>query len=250
MFLNLVVMKLILPLILEVFLTGLVYRSMSFAKLGSSVELVHLSVVVTVFLFSAYFSAKVLARIDSREFSFFCPPVQWFVLAKQVFFSLIPCFVFVTIFVVILLIVLRWDISLSFMVVVKVYLIFLSYTFVGASIGLLGWQIFGHETLAALFSLVVWGLLIGSFFSLVPIERYVENLIYFIPVFLHINPLIAVCHVLEHDIFRTPKLYELTPISSYLFAYPEWYLVCGWQVLIGIFCVAIVLCSRLSHRVI
>ena len=121
-------MKLILPLILEVFLAGLVYKSMSFAKLGSSVELVHLSVVITVFLFSAYFSAKVLARIDSREFSFFCPPVQRFVLAKQVFCSLIPCFVFVTIFAVILLIVLRWDISLSFMVVVKVYLIFLSYT--------------------------------------------------------------------------------------------------------------------------
>ena len=157
---------------------------------------------------------------------------------------------FVTIFAVILLIVLRWDISLSFMVVVKVYLIFLSYTLVGASIGLLGWRIFGHETLATLFSLVVWGLLIGSFFSLVPIERYVENLVYFIPVFLHVNPLIAVCHVLEHDIFRTPKLYELTPISSYLFAYPEWYLVCGWQVLIGICCIAIVLCSRLSHRVI
>ena len=250
MFLNEVVMKLIVPLAMEVFVTGIVYRFLSFAKLGTLVELVHLSVVITVFLFSAYFSVKAFACMDSEEFKFFCPSVQRFVLAKQVFCSLIPCFVYVTIFAIVFFLALRWDISASFMVVVKVFLIFLIYVLVGASVGLFGWAVFGHEVLATLFSIVVWSLLIGSCFSLVLIERYVEDLRFYIPVFLHINPLIAVCHVLEYDIFRTPKLYELTPISSYLFVYPKWYLICGWQVLIGIFCSVIILRFKLSHKMV
>ena len=230
------VIKLILTLMLEVFATGIFYKSLFFVELGPSSSLILLAVVITAFLFAAYLSAETFARIDFREFSFFRPSVQRFVLAKRVFFSLIPCFVFITICVTVLLIFSRWSISLSFMAVVKVYLIVLIYTLVGASIGILGWRISGRTTLATLFALMVWGVLIGSFFSLVPIERYVGNLASFIPVFLHVNPLISVCHVLEHDIFRTPKLYELTPISSYLFVYPKWYLICGWQVLIGIFC--------------
>jgi len=248
MFLHVAVIKLTLTLMLKVCATAVVYKFLSFAKLGQPIELILLSTVITIFLFSSYLSGKTLTRIDFREFSFFRPSTQRFVLAKHVFCSLIPCFVFVTIFAIIFLIAPRWVVSLSFMAVIKIHLIVLIYILVGASIGMLGWRIFGHETLATLFSLIVWGLLIGSFFSLVPIERYVENLTSYIPLFLHANPLIAMCHVLECDIFRTPVLYELTPISSYLFTYPKWYLICGWQVLIGIFCLVTV-CPRLNYRV-
>ena len=73
MFLNEVVMKLIVPLAMEVFVTGIVYRFLSFAKLGTLVELVHLSVVITVFLFSAYFSVKRLHAWIRKNSNFFVP---------------------------------------------------------------------------------------------------------------------------------------------------------------------------------
>ena len=120
--------------------------------------------------------------------------------------------------------------------VLLLHLVFMVFLFVGASIAALSWRIFRHTLFAVELTHIVWGLLIGGVFLLSPLDRFLDNIQPIIPPFLHINPLIAVCHLLEFDIFRTPALYELTPVPSYLFVYPPWYVVCGWQVLIGIGC--------------
>ena len=73
------VIKLILTLMLEVFATGIFYKSLFFVELGPSSSLILLAVVITAFLFAAYLSAETFARIDFREFSFFRPSVQRFV---------------------------------------------------------------------------------------------------------------------------------------------------------------------------
>lgn len=113
------------------------------------------------------------------------------------------------------------------------------YIIVAALVGGSWWRIFRHEIFATEAAYLGWILLIGSVFLLAPLDRYVENLEPIIPPFLHLNPLSAVCHLLELDVFRTPHLYELTPIPSYRVVYPSWHIVCLWQVLIGICCVGL-----------
>lgn len=128
--------------------------------------------------------------------------------------------------------------------VVQLQLIFGIYIIVSASVGGLCWRILRHEIFATEVTYLGWILLIGGVFLLAPLDRYLANLEPIIPPFLHLNPLMAVCHLLEIDVFRTPHLYELTPIPSYRVVYPPWHTVCTWQILIGICCVALVRWNR------
>ena len=128
--------------------------------------------------------------------------------------------------------------------VVLLHLVFGIYIIVAALVGGLWWCVFRHEIFATEVTYLGWILLIGGVFLLTPLDRYVANLEPIIPPFLHLNPLIGVCHLLEIDVFRTPHLYELTPIPSYRVVYPSWHTVCSWQILIGICCVALAKWNR------
>ena len=135
--------------------------------------------------------------------------------------------------------------GISHLDLIQLQLVFGIYTVVAASVGGLWWRVFRHEIFAIEATYLGWSLLIGGVFLLAPLDRYLENLEPIIPPFLHLNPLIAVCHLLRLDVFRTPHLYELTPIPSYMVVYPSWYIVCGWQLLIGICCVALAWWKRI-----
>ncbi len=128
--------------------------------------------------------------------------------------------------------------------VIQLQLVFGIYIIVAALVGGLWWRVFHHEIFATEATYLGWSFLIGGVFLLVPLDRYLENLEPIIPPFLHLNPLVAVCHLLELDVFRTPHLYELTPIPSYMVIYPSWHIVCGWQILIGLCCVALARWNR------
>jgi hypothetical protein len=128
---------------------------------------------------------------------------------------------------------------ITYFEVLKLQLVIAIYIIVAASVGGFWWCVLRHEIYATEATYVGWILLLGGVFLLAPLDRYIENLEPIIPPFLHLNPLSAVCHLLKVDVFRTPHLYELTPIPSYMVVYPSWYIVCGWQILIGIFCVAL-----------
>ena len=128
--------------------------------------------------------------------------------------------------------------------VIQLQLIFGIYIIVSASVAGLCWRILRHEIFATELTYLGWILLIGGVFLLAPLDRYLANLEPIIPPFLHLNPLMAVRHLLEIDVFRTPHLYELTPIPSYRVVYPPWHIVCMWQILIGICCVALVRWNR------
>ena len=58
MFLHVAVIKLTLTLMLKVCATAVVYKFLSFAKLGQPIELILLSSVITIFLFSSYNPSK------------------------------------------------------------------------------------------------------------------------------------------------------------------------------------------------
>ncbi len=135
--------------------------------------------------------------------------------------------------------------DVSFNELLSYHMVLLASVFSSALIGMLGWRIFGHEIHAVQFAYAVSLLMIGGVFLLSPLNRYMGTLTAFdrfsiIPVFLLMNPLIAVCQLLEIDVFRAPHLYELTPIPSYLFFYPKWYAVSGFQVVVGLCCLMLI----------
>ena len=117
----------------------------------------------------------------------------------------------------------------------EIVLILGIYSVSAGAVGMCGAYIFRDALFGAEFATLLWGVLIGGAFLLNPLERYVDNLQPFIAPVLHLNPLIAVCGIFEGmDIFRKPVLYELTPVTSYDYRYPNpWYLTGIWQLGIG-----------------
>ncbi len=109
------------------------------------------------------------------------------------------------------------------------------YSLTAAAIGIAAAHIFRDVLLGTECALSFSLLLISGPFLLNPLERYVGDLHPYIPLVLHINPLIVVCCIFEGlDIFRNPLLYERTPIPSYMFHYPKpWYLIGISQVLLS-----------------
>ena len=134
--------------------------------------------------------------------------------------------------------------DINYLQVIQLQTVLGIYIIVASLAGGLWWSVFRHETLATEATYLGWILLIGGVFLLAPLDRYLENLEPIIPPFLYFNPLMAVCHLLKIDVFRTPHLYELTPIPSYRVVYPSWHVVCFWQILIGICCVALARWNR------
>lgn len=109
------------------------------------------------------------------------------------------------------------------------------YSLSAGAVGMWGAYVFRDALFGAEFATLLWCVLIGGVFLLNPLERYVDNLQPFIVPALHLNPLIAVCGIFEGmDIFRQPVLYELTPVTSYIYKYPNpWYLTGVWQLGVG-----------------
>lgn len=213
------------------------------AKLGKYADLLFLSEAVIVLIippylacsgltkhFAPFLSAHLLqmSRMRRREIGL-----------SVVFGRQIYSFCFLALTFVIFTIFIPPISDISHLQVVQLHLVFGIHIIVSASVGGLLWHAFRHEILATQATNLGWILLIGGVFLLSPLDRYLENLEPIIPPFLHLNPLMAVRHLLEIDVFRTPHLYELTPIPSYRVVYPPWHIVCMWQILIGICCVTL-----------
>lgn len=213
------------------------------AKLGQFSNLIFLAEAFLILIVSPYLACRTLNQHHNLRMSdnilLLSPIRSRSILARLLFESQIYslCFLGVTLLV--------FTISAGELLrykVILLHLVFIVFIFSGASIAALVWNFLRYTLFAVETVYLLLAFLIGGVFLLSPLERYLENLQPIISPFLHINPLIAVCHLLEMDIFRTPTLYELTPIPSYLFVYPAWYQVCGWQVLIG--CLCCILASR------
>jgi hypothetical protein len=229
-----------------------IYRLLLQAKLGGPTEVIFLSEAILVLIVAPYLSSRTLVQqfgsIASDELLALSPLRFRSLLWRSIVGSQLPtgCFLILstfvlTIFMPLIGVVPRLNVLL-------LHLVFGIYSVSGAAVGALGWRIFRIELFATELAYFVWLLLIGGVFLLAPIDRYLENLQPIIPPFLHINPLVAVCYLLEMDIFRTPNLYELTPIPSYLFAYPPWYIICGWQAVLGMSCFLLASSRRFHSR--
>ena len=218
------------------------------AKLGRYADLIFLSEALLILIVSPYLACsglnKHLAPLLSTNLLQMSrmPPRQ--VGMSVVLGSQIYTFCFLALTSIVFTILIPSISDINHLQVLQLQLVCGLYIIVAASVGGLWWRVFRHEIFATEVTYLGWILLIGGVFLLAPLDRYLDNLEPIIPPFLHLNPLMAVRHLLEIDVFRTPHLYELTPIPSYRVVYPSWHVVCVWQILIGICCVALARWNR------
>lgn len=225
------------------------YQLLSNAELTDGLGTIFLSEIILVMIASPYLSSRALANQHCEV-----PSDKLLVLSRIRVHAtlgatavssqaLLISFVILTTTAFFLVIESAGDVS--FNELLSYHMVLLASVFSSALIGTLGWRIFGHEIHAVQFAYAVSLLMIGGVFLLSPLNRYMGTLTAFdrfsiIPVFLLMNPLIAVCQLLEIDVFRAPHLYELTPLPSYLFVYPKWYAVSGFQLVVGLCCLMLI----------
>ena len=219
------------------------------AKLGKYVDLVFLSEAVIVLIIPPYLACSGLKKHFAPFLSENLLQISRMRLREiglsAVFGMQIYPFCFLALTFIIFTILIPPISDINHLQVAQLHLVFGIYIIVSASVGGLWWHLFRHEIFATEITNLGWILLIGGVFLLSPLDRHLKNLEPIIPPFLHLNPLMAVRHLLEIDVFRTPHLYELTPIPSYRVVYPPWHIVCIWQILIGICCVALARWDRI-----
>ena len=224
--------------IIASFLLWIIYQLLMYIKLGLPIESLFMAQVCVVLLIAPYLTAYAVhtrflstdtaasTRLLTRNHIF---SGQW--LSRQLVMSQVPVLGWVFLSTSVALCVT----SLPFTKALEMVGILGIYSLSAGAVGMCGAYVFRDAIFGAEFATLLWCVLIGGAFLLNPLERYVDNLQPFIAPVLHLNPLIAVCGIFEGmDIFRKPVLYELTPVTSYDYRYPNpWYLIGVWQLGIG-----------------
>ena len=235
--------KICFALIVQSLLLVAICQLLFVTKLGRHTDLIFLSEALLALIVPPYLACNSLNRYfapllptDFLQLSRVRPRWSWL---SVIWGSQVYTLCFVSLATVVFLIFVPSISIITYFEVVKLQLVIAIYVIVAASVGGFWWCVFRHEIYATEATYAGWIVLLGGVFLLVPLDRYMKNLEPIIPPFLHLNPLSAVYHLLKLDVFRTPHLYELTPIPSYMVVYPSWYVVCGWQILIGIFCITL-----------
>ena len=180
-------------------------------------------------LFSGRFNASV--RPSTAHLLALSPIATGRWLLRQLALSQGPvlCWVFLSTGVVLLIT------DLQVTAALEIFVILVIYSLTAGAVGILCARVFRDTLFGTECATLLWCVLIAGALLLNPLQRYVDDPQPFIPLILHLNPLIVVYGIFEGlDIFRNPVLYELTPVTSYLYQYPNpWYLAGVWQLLIG-----------------
>ena len=229
--------------IIASFLMWIVYQSLIHIKLGSPAECISMAQICVVLLTAPYLAAyTVHTRFLRIRFNANTAPSTNRLLAlspisagrcllRQLVMSQVPVFGWILLSTAVGLSVA----NISVTQVCQLLIILGIYSLSAGAVGMWGSQIFKDALFGTELATLLWCVLIGSAFLLNPFKRYVDDFQPFIPLVLHLNPLIVVCCIFEgFDVFRNPVLYELTPVTSYVYMYPKpWYLAGVWQLAIG-----------------
>ena len=126
--------------------------------------------------------------------------------------------------------------------IVKVHLILLIYTYACGALGILCSAICKNFLYAAEMAYTILAVLISNVVLIGPLIRWGFRASSTISLTLHANPFTPICAILELDIFRTQggiNLYNLSPIASYGYSFPAWYLAGLWYILGLVGCLVI-----------
>lgn len=236
---NYLLKTLIIWCVVASFLLWFLYRLLVEAKLGLPIECFFMAQIFVVLLVAPYLAARACntdnisgnTRFDAQLQLTRNLPASAERLLKVLLVSQIPLLFWICLSTIAAV----WVTGLPLVKMCQILVILAMYSISAGAVGIAGAQIFRDALFGTEFAILLWALLIGGVFLLNPLKRYVKDLQPFIPIALHVNPVIAVCCIFEDlDIFRMPILYERTPVPSYIFLYPKpWYLVGLWQMVIG-----------------
>lgn len=237
------ILKVSLACVIASFLLWIAYRLLRHLGLGSPAECYFMAQVCVVLLIATYLAAYTVhteffracfnaSVASSTGHLLALSPIsigRW--LLRRLVLSQVPvlCWVFLSTCVALLITDLQFTASLAVFAILGIY------SLTAGAVGMLCAQVFRDTLFGTESATLLWCILIGGAFLLNPLQRYVDDPQPFIPLVLHLNPLIAVYGIFEGlDIFRNPVLYELTPVPWYDYRYPNpWYLVGVWQLVIG-----------------
>ena len=229
--------------IIASFLMWILYQLLMHIKLGSPVECLFMAQICVVLLTAPYLAAYTVDTsvlrtrfnantVPSTNGLLTLSPISsGHCLLRQLLMSQIPVLGWVLLSTAVALFVT----NVPFTKALQMLMMLEIYSLSAGAVGMWGSQVFKDALFGAELATLLWCVLIGSAFWLNPFKRYVDDFQPFIPLVLHLNPLIVVCCIFEgFDIFRNPVLYDLTPVTSYVYMYPKpWYLVGVWQLVIG-----------------
>ena len=223
------------------FLLWAIYLLLVQAKLGSPVDCFFMAQVCVVLLAAPYLAAYAVHNgflsthsgslsASSAASLLGLSPISWgWYLLRMLLISQVPLLCWVLLSTAIAFFVT----NTSFTKILQMFIILAVYSVSAASVGAWGARVFKDALFGTECAYLLWCVLIGGAFLLVPVDRYIDNIQPLIPLVLHLNPLVAVCYIFRIDPFHTPLIYDLTPIPSYLYTYVPWYIVGFWQLLIG-----------------
>lgn len=219
------------------FLQWIIFELFILAKLGSKAECYAIAQTFVVLIIAPYLGAISI----SSQFSSVLSSSSFFqynlrirnLLLERLFVSQIPILIWVFLSTVFSLFYTNSPPSKLLLMIIVLGV----YCFVTGVLGICGARVLRDNIFGTECTYLILCVLIGSPFLLMPLDRYIHSIQQFIQPILHLNPIIAICHIYDGiDIFRTPLLYELTPITSYDYSYPSWYMISFWFILIGCCC--------------
>jgi hypothetical protein len=126
--------------------------------------------------------------------------------------------------------------------IIKIHLILLIYLYACGAIGILCSAICKNFLYAAEMAYAILAVLISDVVLIKPFIRWGFKASSIISLALYVNPFTPICAILELDIFRTQSginLYDLSPVASYGYTFPAWYLSGVWYILVLLGCLAI-----------
>jgi len=132
--------------------------------------------------------------------------------------------------------------GISFLTILDIHIILLIYLYSCGALGMLCSAICRSAFYATELAYSILAILISNVVLIEPLIRWKCNPSIMIPLALHTNPFVSISMALKHDIFRTVYLYNLSPVASYGYIYPKWYLIGFWYVLGGGMCFLISAC--------
>ena len=231
------VMAILICICIASFLQWIIFQLLIIGKLGSKGECYAIAQTFVVLIIAPYLGAITIRNQSSSFFasrlSLLIPKSVRNLLVGGLFFSQIPLLIWIFLSTTYSFI----YTESSLIKLILMMIVLCVYGFSSGVMGIFGARIFRDSIFGAEWTYFVLSVLIGSPFLLMPIDRYMQSIQHFIQPILHLNPIIAICHIYDGmDIFRTPLLYEITPITSYDFSYPPWFIICFWFIVIGCSC--------------
>jgi len=229
--------KIIIALTLQGFFLFLIFVLMLAAKLGNPAKVFFLAETGLILLAAPLMTSNALIseiRKGNAE-QLFTSPLKS---SKILLVKLVGLEIYNSIFLIISFtissIFIGFNNHFPILDIVKIHLILLIYLYAFGAVGILCSVICRNFLYAAEIAYSVLAVLISDVVLIRPFIRWGFKASSTISLALNANPFTPVCAILELDIFRTQggiNLYDLSPLASYGYNFPAWYLVGLWYIL-------------------